>query len=169
MAAAYLQFYYSIEIKDFFGQKFWRRVMLGSFMLGFGWILMTKNNFPKFDRETGLIFLLQMGTLTSLLFGGVILYLINTKSIISKWFSHPYFALIASIGYGAYLVHTPILNFFIRWEMKNIRSDELWAKWIFIYVLTLMATFAMSYCLHILVEKPVLVIRDYLLRSNLQS
>jgi peptidoglycan/LPS O-acetylase OafA/YrhL len=104
------------------------------------------------------------GTLTSLMYlGFTLLVLTGEAGWIVRGLSHPNMRRIATLGYGVYLVHLPICEYAIAPTAKKLVEGHVWPMTIVwpISVCTLFSvSLAMSYALHVLVEKPALRVRD---------
>jgi peptidoglycan/LPS O-acetylase OafA/YrhL len=106
------------------------------------------------------------GTVTSVMYGSVLVLLLHRESLFSTFLGRPIFRQTATLGYGVYLVHIPLCKYVMvplahggkRLGMSNL---ALWPS--SVLVLFLMSL-AVGYVMHILIEKPSLRIRDWLAR-----
>jgi peptidoglycan/LPS O-acetylase OafA/YrhL len=106
------------------------------------------------------------GTITSVMYAAVVLPLLHSPA--GAWLprvlgARPWLP-IATLGYGVYLVHIPIMDkivkllmvgpFFARWSTGALWSMSL--------LLLSLLSWSLAYVLHVLVEKPSLWLRDKL-------
>jgi peptidoglycan/LPS O-acetylase OafA/YrhL len=103
------------------------------------------------------------GTITSVMYFALILLLLNTTGPVTRWLSSRYFLNFATLGYGIYLVHPPLIAHIIvpaafvmlvRWQLP------LEVAWPCALVLLLAIASLLAYALHLIVEKPSLWLRD---------
>jgi peptidoglycan/LPS O-acetylase OafA/YrhL len=115
-------------------------------------------------KWVGLVHVFSWGTLTSLMYLCWALLLLNGGvGWIHKGLSWPGFRKIATLGYGVYLVHLPLCEFLVSRVSKFLVERRAWPLGIVwpAAVLGLFAlSLAVSYCLHIMVEKPSLRLRE---------
>lgn len=118
----------------------------------------------------GLWGLINYGTVTSVLYTNLFLYLILTKGALVRILGHRLFFTCATLGYGVYLTHMPLvlslgLPMYLRlvfvWKLPALVGVLGAVLTVFIASLTL------SYLLHLLVEKPVLYLRDRFVPTKL--
>lgn len=105
------------------------------------------------------------GTLTALAYVPFVLYLLHAKGPLERFLSSPAFLPLATLGYGVYLVHVPLLVIFIVPVMRALVFSgalSMGAAWWVALVLVMLLSFALSYLLHVLLERPVLALRDRL-------
>jgi peptidoglycan/LPS O-acetylase OafA/YrhL len=104
------------------------------------------------------------GTVTSLMYFGLVPLALYTDGWVVRALSLPFFRRLATLGYGVYLVHIPIIDH-IMVPAGRAAQARHWPM-LYVWPATLASTFALSlavaYVLHILVEKPALRIRDRL-------
>jgi peptidoglycan/LPS O-acetylase OafA/YrhL len=137
------------------------RVLLGALSaISFASLAFTR----KIQWESYLPYnLLCWGTITSLAYVPLVLFLLNRESGLSRALSHRFFAYVATVGYGIYLLHTPVIHdlllpaaFFVK-RSAHVPSLVVWVS-------TIVASLAVSafggYVLHVVVEKPALKLRD---------
>jgi peptidoglycan/LPS O-acetylase OafA/YrhL len=125
------------------------------------WLLMQPWMFG--EDHVLLVRVFSWGTVTSLMYlGWVILLLNGGTGWIQRALAAPFWRYVATLGYGVYLVHIPLCDHVVtpfarsllahRWPMAVVWPTS---------VAALMATsLAVSYVLHVLVEKPALRLRD---------
>lgn len=122
--------------------------------------------FPRtFGEERFLLVrVFSWGTLTSVMYGAWILLLLHGPSRAAGWLSRPWFRSIATLGYGVYLVHMPVADRVLVPMAKALVARGVAMAWIWpaALVALLGLSLAVSYALHLLIEKPALAIRDRL-------
>jgi peptidoglycan/LPS O-acetylase OafA/YrhL len=84
------------------------------------------------------------------------------QGMICRWLSVPQFRNMATLGYGVYLVHIPVIDH-VMVPLARAAQGRHWSM-LFVWPLVLVATMALSmalaYVLHVLVEKPALRLRE---------
>jgi peptidoglycan/LPS O-acetylase OafA/YrhL len=115
-------------------------------------------------RAIGLVHVFSWGTLTSIMyFGWTLLILNGGAGWLQRVLSLPVFRRFATLGYGVYLVHMPLCEFLVARPAQSLVDRHGWSLQVVwpIAVLSLFfVSLAASYCLHVLVEKPSLHLRD---------
>lgn len=142
------------------------RAMLALPSLGCLWILMNPLLFG--DKAIYIVQVFSWGTLTSLMyFGWVLLILHGGDGWVRRALSASVFRRIATLGYGVYLVHIPICYALILPFARTLVQEGRWPMaivWPVSLFSLIAASLAVSYVLHVLVEKPSLRLRDRLAR-----
>ena len=113
-------------------------------------------------KDPNLAWILSWGTETSLVYFVLFLLLIfgggRVKSLLSaRWFLFP-----ATLGYGVYLIHIPVCESLvapIAFGLALSGSPPLLTWAISLALLSLFCV-AIAYALHLVIEKPILAIRD---------
>jgi len=112
----------------------------------------------------GLIHVVSWGTLTTLMYFAWTLLLLNGgNGWMSRALSLPVFRRIATLGYGVYLVHMPLCEYVISHTAKWLVDYHRWpllVVWLSAVAALLLSSLAVSYLLHLVVEKPSLRLRD---------
>ena len=126
------------------------------------WVLMQPTMFGW--QWFGLVRVVSWGTLTSLMYFAWTLGLLNGgPGWIQRALAAPFFRSIATLGYGVYLVHLPLCEFFVSRAAKAMIDSRGWpmlAVWPASLAALLLLSLCVSYTLHLLVEKPFLRLRD---------
>ncbi len=138
------------------------RALLAVPSLGCLWLLMRPLLFGK--EHERLMQILSWGTLTTLMYFGWLLLLLYTDSWITRLLSHPTFRKIATLGYGVYLVHIPVLNRVLvpaAWALSR-RHVPMVIIWPLSLVALMTLSLAVAYVLHLLIEKPSMWVRQKL-------
>ena len=125
------------------------------------WVLMQPWMFG--EAELLLVRVFCWGTLTSIMYFGWVLLLLNGSG---GWVRHllslPIFRRVATLGYGVYLVHVPLCDKLITPVARALAKNE-WPMpiiWTLAVCALVVASLAVSYGIHLLVEKPSLRLRD---------
>ncbi|MCP4605968.1 MAG: acyltransferase [Proteobacteria bacterium] len=120
---------------------------------------------PRFLGLNELIFaLLSWGTITGIMYVPLILVLINTDGPFVRFLSKPVFLRIATLGYGIYLIHTPICSMLLPFVRIALRRYDVPfpIAWTALLIMTLTISGFFAYILHISVEKPALLLREHI-------
>jgi len=111
-----------------------------------------------------LVRMLAWGSITSIMYFCVALLLLNGQGgVIQRFLSANVFRRIATLGYGIYLVHFPLLTAVMvpvaRYlhDRHHLPTVVVWPTSV---VVALLASLAASYALHLLVEKPAMRLRE---------
>jgi peptidoglycan/LPS O-acetylase OafA/YrhL len=93
---------------------------------------------------------------------GFLLAMLRSDGPFARAMSHPRFRQIATLGYGVYLVHIPLVDKVAAPIAKHLaaRRVPLSVVWSLSMVIVTALSLALAYLLHILVEKPSLRLRD---------
>ncbi len=157
---AYLHRYFQPQIARFLSRRA-TRVILWMVVLVFLGIVL-KPSF--FNSHIFLYRVLKWGTFTSMMYVPLILLLLNTEGWFQRFLSVPWFRKTATLGYGIYLVHFPVGV--LIFPLVQVAVDDwlvpMAVVWPSYLVLLLVGSAAVSYVIHLLVEKPALYLRDRL-------
>ncbi len=124
--------------------------------LGLLWLLHTPDLFGP--ASTQLVHVLSWGTLTSAMYYGFVLLLLQGEGWIARFFSAHVFRQIATLGYGVYLVHIPVCYGLLVPFMRTLLKQgvPVMLAWPLGLTLVLAASFLLAYVLHVVIEKPTL-------------
>jgi peptidoglycan/LPS O-acetylase OafA/YrhL len=103
------------------------------------------------------------GTITSVMYTALILLLLNSESAVTRWLSSRWFLRFATLGYGVYLVHPPVVSYVVIPVARVMLVRWAWPLgfvWPCAIGMVLVSTTAVAYVLYLMVEKPCLWIRD---------
>ncbi len=102
------------------------------------------------------------GTLPSLIFLAWVPVLLHVDGFIQRFLSRPFWRAIATLGYGVYLVHIPILDHVIVPFARRLRDDgvSMIAVWPGALAALMLGSLAVAYALHLAVERPFLWLRE---------
>jgi peptidoglycan/LPS O-acetylase OafA/YrhL len=158
---AFLQHRYKDRITEWLSRPRNRAIVALPTLACF-WFLMDPLIFGDDTWQVAHLFL--WGTVTSMFYMGLLLLLLHGHGWFQDFFSAPIFRKVATLGYGVYLVHVPILYNGVIPVARRL----YWARtpMIIIWPASLAAlvllSLAAGYVLHIFVEKPSLRLRDRL-------
>ena len=104
------------------------------------------------------------GTITSIMYFGWLLLLLHHDGWIQRALSLPIYRRIATLGYGVYLVHIPLLDDIsvpVARALQERRVPML-VIWPLSLGALMLGSLVVAYVLHVLIEKPSLRIRERL-------
>lgn len=139
-----------------------RRAALALSSLTCLWVLLSPDMFgPKYVQ---IVHVFAWGTITSIMYFGVLLLLLLGDGPITAWLSKPIFRRIATLGYGVYLVHIPVCDKIVVPLAKALeaRHVPMVVVWPISLALLMFLSMGLGYVLHVLVEKPSLRVREWL-------
>lgn len=115
---------------------------------------------------------LAIGTVTGVGYLNLVVYLITTKGPLVRVLGQRAFLMSATLGYGVYLVHMPLvrtlgMSTFVKLRLFNQMSFP--ASFALSVLLVFGVSLAIGYVLHLLVEKPALFARDKLVPAKAAS
>jgi peptidoglycan/LPS O-acetylase OafA/YrhL len=128
------------------------RAYVGMLTLACIWFLHDPTVFAP--KSPMLPYVFAWGTVTSIMYFGPVLMLLSGKGWVAGVLSAPVFRRLATLGYGVYLVHMPFVRTLHR---RGVSMVVLWSG---AFVAVVVASLALSYALHVFVEKPSLRIRQ---------
>ena len=138
------------------------RVLLALPALACFWILVRST--AELPDHAQILRMFLWGTVTSVMYFGLVPLALYGDGWVVRALSLPVFRRLATLGYGVYLVHIPIIDH-IMVPAGRAAQTRHWSM-LFVWPATLAATFLLSllvaYGLHIVVEKPSLRLRDLL-------
>lgn len=141
-------------------EKPFHRALLLLPSLGCLWLLVDQELFGKEHQQ--LFHMFAWGTLTSLMYIAWVPLLLYGDGWLHRALSAPFWRRIATLGYGVYLVHIPLIDHVIVPVARTL--DKRHVSMLVVWPASLVALMAMSlgvaYFLHVLVEKPALRIRE---------
>jgi peptidoglycan/LPS O-acetylase OafA/YrhL len=104
---------------------------------------------------------LLVGTSTSPVFALLILWAIHSRGGLVRPLSHPLFRVWATLSYGMYLFHIPVIEALgmpLVIEPSYARAPVL--AWLAGFVLCVVMTTLVALVMHLAVERPMLLLRD---------
>jgi peptidoglycan/LPS O-acetylase OafA/YrhL len=109
-----------------------------------------------------LVHVFSWGTVTSIMYLLTVPMALYGDGMVCRWLSAPFFRRVATLGYGIYLVHIPVIDH-IMVPLARAAQERRWSM-LLVWPAVLAATMAISallaYALHVMIEKPALRLRD---------
>lgn len=124
------------------------------------WLLIRPTMFGV--QHLQLVHIFAWGTVTTIMYLCFLPLLLHGDGIIHRALSVPFFRRAATLGYGVYLVHIPIIDHVIVPIAKALwtRHVSLLLLWPLSLFATMLLSFAIAYVMHVLIEKPSLHLRE---------
>jgi peptidoglycan/LPS O-acetylase OafA/YrhL len=126
------------------------------------WLLLRPAMFGR--EHLQMVHVFAWGTITGAMYFCVLLLLLHGDGPIHRFLGAATFRRLATVGYGVYLVHIPLIDHVIvpvAHELED-RQVSMGLVWLAALVIVTVLSFAIGYALHVLVEKPFLRVRDRL-------
>jgi peptidoglycan/LPS O-acetylase OafA/YrhL len=138
------------------------RAMLALPSLSCLWLLLRPGMFGP--ENVQLVHIFAWGTVTSLMYFPALLLLLHGDGWLHRWLSAPIFRRVATLGYGVYLVHIPIIDHAIVPAARALQARHVTMAlvWPGALAAVMLASFAIGYAMHVFIEKPSLWIRERL-------
>lgn len=140
-------------------QPFHRVLLALPALTGFWFLLRATATLPDHAQ---LIRLFLWGTVTSVMYLCLVPLALYGEGWVVRGLSAPFFRRLATLGYGVYLVHIPIIDH-VMVPAGRAAQARHWSMAL-VWPVALASTFALSlllaYVLHVVVEKPSLRLRD---------
>jgi hypothetical protein len=123
------------------------------------WFLLQPALFGGGDLQLAHIY--AWGTVTSIMYVCVGLLLLHGDGVVHRFLSAHVFRRIATLGYGVYLVHIPLIHGVVAPASRALIRAQVPAEavWVSAVALAMGASLALSYVLHVLIEKPAMSLR----------
>ncbi len=136
------------------------RAVLGLVALTTGWVLMRPTMFGY--ENLHLVRVFSWGTLTTLFWLSLLGLLLFAEGWFGQVLGHPAFRKLATLGYGVYLIHIPIIDHLMIPAAHALDEQHvsLAIVWTAALAGVLAASFAGAFAIHLLIEKPSLWLRD---------
>ena len=112
--------------------------------------------------QVQLVHVFAWGTVTSLMYLASVPLALYGEGMVCRWLAAPVFRRMATVGYGVYLVHIPVIDH-IMVPAARAAQGRHWSMlfvWPAVLVATMSLSLAVGYVLHVIVEKPALRLRD---------
>lgn len=103
------------------------------------------------------------GSVPSVMYFCALLLLLHSDGAIARFLSAPLFRRLATLGYGVYLVHVPVLERLM--PLAKALGARGWPSslvWWLALVAVMLLALSVGYVMHILIEKPALRLRQRL-------
>ena len=126
------------------------------------WILLRPELFGW--EHVQFVHVFAWGSITTLMYFGWLILLLHTDGWIQRALSAPIFRRIATLGYGVYLVHIPLCDNLIVPAARALQSRHvsMLIVWPASVATLMLASIAIGYVMHVLIEKPSLRVRERL-------
>ena len=136
------------------------RAMLALPSLACLWLLLRPTMFG--DDHVQLVHVFAWGTVTTVMYFGILLLLLHGDGWIHRGLSAPFFRRIATLGYGVYLVHIPLCDHVIVPAARALqnRHVSMLLVWPASLVALMLGSFVVAYAMHVLIEKPSMKLRQ---------
>ena len=136
------------------------RALVGMLSLSCLWLLRSPDIFGP--EHILLVDVFAWGTITSVMYFGPLLMLLDGEGPIVRALSAPVFRSIATLGYGVYLVHMPLMHFaympiVLALHARGVGTPVLWIASL---LAVMVGSVSVAYALHVLIEKPALRLRE---------
>jgi peptidoglycan/LPS O-acetylase OafA/YrhL len=114
------------------------------------------------DQHVQLVHVFAWGTITSVMYFGALLLLLNGGGWIHRGLSAPIFRRLATLGYGVYLVHIPLCDHVIVPAARALqkRHVSMLLVWPAALIVLMAGSFLVGYVMHVLIEKPSMKLRQ---------
>ncbi|HVK71510.1 MAG TPA: acyltransferase [Polyangium sp.] len=124
------------------------------------WLLLNPAMFG--EEHVQFVHVFAWGTVTSLMYLCALPLLLHGDGWIHRGLSAPFFRRAATLGYGVYLVHIPIIDHVVLPAAKALHAKRvsLLLVWPASLVATMLISFVIGYAMHVLIEKPSLRLRE---------
>jgi peptidoglycan/LPS O-acetylase OafA/YrhL len=136
------------------------RAMLALPSLACLWLLLRPTMFGEDHLQ--LVHVFAWGTVTTVMYFGILLLLLHGDGWIHRGLSAPFFRRIATLGYGVYLVHIPLCDHVIVPAARALqnRHVSMLLVWPASLAALMLGSFVVAYVMHVLIEKPSMKLRQ---------
>ena len=126
------------------------------------WLLLRPEMFGR--RHLQLVHVFAWGTVTTAMYFGGLLLLLHCDGMVQRGLSAPFFRRIATLGYGVYLVHIPLIDYVLVPIAHRLHQSHtsLTLVWIGGMIGVSAGSLALAYAMHVIIEKPSLRLREWL-------
>jgi peptidoglycan/LPS O-acetylase OafA/YrhL len=139
-----------------------RRAFIALLSLACLWILLEPDMFGA--RNVQLVHVFAWGSITSVMYFGWLILLLHgdREGWLTAALSLPIFRKIATLGYGVYLVHIPLIDQVIVPAAKSLEAKQvpMTVIWPLSLTVLMLASLGLAYVMHVLIEKPSLRVRE---------
>jgi len=156
---AYLQYNFTPDLREIFARRGPRIAAYAVAAIGF-WILMSKR---IFGGDTYLWNVLTWGTVTSITYIALLLPLINSDGLAQRLLGSKPMYWLATLSYGIYLLHVPICEGLVV-PIAHRMHAPFAVVWPASLAMLVAFSTIFAYVLHLLVEKPFLLLRERIAR-----
>lgn len=156
---AFMEMRYGKRIAAWLKAPF-HRALVGIPCLTLWWLVSNPTLFG--DEHAQLMHVFAWGSLTSVMYLGVVPLILHGEGPLQRFLGHPIFRRLATLGYGVYLVHIPLIDHVMVPIALRLNEDGASMAWVWPVSLlaVTVASFVVGYLMHVLIEKPSLWVRD---------
>ncbi len=156
---AYLHHHFADPLRVVFQSAVARVVSYAIAIAALAWLFPPHRTIPHSNWQ-----LFAWGSVTSVAYAAIVLPLLHSPATawLPRLLGARLWLPIATLGYGVYLVHVPLMDHVVKLASVGFYLAR-WpanARWILALVLLCLLSWALSYVLHVCVEKPALRLRD---------
>jgi peptidoglycan/LPS O-acetylase OafA/YrhL len=158
---AYVQHTWAKPIGAWLSKPFHRALVAMPSLLCL-WFLMNPTIFGIENLQK--VHLFTWGSVTTLMYFGWLLLLLHGDGWVHRALSWPFFRRAATLGYGVYLVHIPLIDHALVpiAHAAQARKISMILVWPLSLAAVMIASLLLGYVMHVLIEKPSLAFRDKL-------
>ncbi len=124
------------------------------------WLLLRPAMFGS--EHTPLVHVFAWGTVTSVMYFCALLLVLHGEGPFHRFLGAPIFRRLATLGYGVYLVHIPIIDHVVVPVAHDLEDAEvsMWLVWPASLLVVTLFSFVIAYAMHVVIEKPSLFVRQ---------
>jgi peptidoglycan/LPS O-acetylase OafA/YrhL len=143
-------------------KKPFHRALVSLVSLACLWLLLEPEMFGLHNVQ--IVHVFAWGSVTSIMYFGWLLMLLHgdRESWLIRSLSQPVFRQIATLGYGVYLVHIPLIDHVVVPAARAMqhRQIPMFVIWPASLVAVMFLSLGLAYVIHVVIEKPSLKIRE---------
>lgn len=138
------------------------RALLAMPALACLWLLLKPTMFGA--DKVQIVHIYSWGTITCIMYFCFLPLILYGDGWGHRFLSVPFFRRFATLGYGVYLVHIPIIDKLMVPAARSLqqRGHSMWWVWPASLTATMLMSLAIAYALHVLIEKPSLRFREWI-------
>lgn len=124
------------------------------------WFLLRPTMFGAENLQ--LVHVFAWGTVTSIMYVCLGLLLLHGEGALHRFLSAHFFRRVATLGYGVYLVHIPLIHAVVAPAARAMTAAHFPMEivWPASVTLAMLSSLAVSYVIHLLIEKPAMRLRE---------
>jgi peptidoglycan/LPS O-acetylase OafA/YrhL len=157
---AYLVHHFTPQLQQWFAvnSKRWASYALAGACLAYLLVPVNSLGFTHYN-------IWAWGTVTSVMYAAVVMpLLLGPSTPMQRFLSARPWLYIATLGYAVYLIHIPVMDRFVKFAVVGfvLARYHPMIVWLIAMMLLCLVSWSAAYVLHLLVEKPMLWLRDRL-------